>query len=58
MKWKRVKGTHVVKDKVSGQVKPVTSMTPAVTYDVERDCSDMRSVEGSDDHCEEYSSGL
>lgn len=27
MKWKRVKGTHIVKDKVSGQFKPLTALT-------------------------------
>ena len=27
MKWKRVKGTHIVKDKVSGQFKPMAALT-------------------------------
>lgn len=29
MKWKRVKGTQLVKDKVSGQMKPISSLVPA-----------------------------
>ena len=28
MKWKRVKGTQLVKDKVSGELKPVPVITP------------------------------
>jgi hypothetical protein len=28
MKWKRVKGTQLVKDKVSGELKPVPEITP------------------------------
>ncbi|WAR05163.1 MEOX2-like protein [Mya arenaria] len=45
MKWKRVKGTHVVKDKVSGQIKPVTSMAPVVTSENEQEATSMRTVD-------------
>lgn len=41
-----MKGTHVVKDKVDGHVKPVTSLTPVVTSN---ESPEMRTVENESD---------
>ncbi|KAL4229400.1 Homeobox protein MOX-2 [Mactra antiquata] len=43
MKWKRVKGTRLVKDKVSGEMKPVTSLVPSSTDHVTNTCAEITS---------------
>ncbi|XP_045208666.2 homeobox protein MOX-2-like [Mercenaria mercenaria] len=41
MKWKRVKGTQLVKDKVSGELKPVTVITPP-SDDISGACAEIK----------------
>lgn len=37
MKWKRVKGAQMAKDKVTGQLKPVTTSPPPNVSDEDKD---------------------
>lgn len=54
MKWKRVKGTQLVKDKVSGQMKPVTSLVPAKSDSGPLDHMTIKTVDSDD--CPEFRS--
>ena len=39
MKWKRVKGTQLAKDKVTGQLKPIAMTPPPSMSDADDDMS-------------------
>jgi len=55
MKWKRVKGTQLVKDKVSGYMKPVSSLVPDTKHD--RGTLDHMTIKNTDsDDCLEFRS--